>query len=568
MSTLEELSTTKSSYRDSAPAPRSSGAAGRIVRKLIGFALVLALLGGAAWGAVQYFDLFGGAEGVMRLTHTVARGDLVVTVTEDGNLESFDNNEIRCLVAGGSTIQWIVPDGTFVKKKEKLVELNSAPIDEQILIQQIAFERARAVRDQVKNDLAAAKIALQEYEEGTFIRDQKAAQSLVTVQKEALRTAENTLVFTERMFRKGYVTKLQLEGQKFAVDRAKLDLEGAETALKVLNELTSKRMTNDLKTLIATNTVKLDSEQRAFELEESRLTRLKTQKENCLITAPQDGMVVYANESSSFFGSDRPKVEEGAAVREGQVILRVPDLSKMQAKVTVHESKIDSVEVGMPASIRIKNRKFNGYVTAVANQPDSGSRYSSGVKTYATLVSVEGRPSDLKPGMTAQVEILIEERKNVLTAPVQCFVEQYGKFFAWKMDGSHVVKTEVKLKPGDDRSIQILSGLNEGDVIVQNPPERAEGAFGGDSRRQFGGGRRGGAPDGPAGTPTGDAPLPGTSGGAGPGGGPRGPGGRRPGGDVSADLSAGEAAGGGAAAAPRPQPAPSSTAAPAAGGQQ
>lgn len=491
----------------SPPRRARRGFVGRLFRLLVVLGILAGVGYGGWWGA-NHYGLFSPESTAARLMHKVSRGDLIVTVTEDGNLESASNIDIRCQVFGGATIKDIVVDGTFVKQGEKLVELDSAAIDEQILTQRIQYEKARAVRDQAVNDLVAAKIALREYVEGTFVKELQTADSAVTVANENLRSARNTLDFTERMYRKGYVTTLQKEAQEFSVKKAQLDVDLAETAKKVLQEFTFEKMKNELETKVATAEAKAKSEEAAFQLEDSKLKRLENQKANCIIMAPQAGMVVYANESSSgrFGGSsDRPKIEEGAAVREGQVILRVPDLGQMQVKVTVHESKVESIRAGMPASIRIQNRRLTGYVTSVANQPESTMMFSSGVKKYGAFVRIDGEQSDLKPGMTAEVKILIDERKNILTVPVQCVVELGGKFYVWKVSGNDAVKTAVEIGAGDDQNVEVKEGLAEGDLVLQNPPERQEGSLSApnDSRGQFGPGRPAGTgapPGGPAGS--------------------------------------------------------------------
>jgi HlyD family secretion protein len=190
----------------------------------------------------------------------------------------------------------------------------------------------------------------------------------------------------------------------------------------------------------------------------------------------------------------------------------------MQVKVTVHESKVESIRAGMPASVRIQNRRLTGYVTSVANQPESTMMFSSGVKKYAAYVRIDGEQADLKPGMTAEVKILIDERRNVLTVPVQCVAEIGGKFYVWKLVGGEVQKTPVVLGTGDDQNVEVKEGLAENDVVLQNPPERQAGALSAtsDSRGQFGAGRPAGTgapPGGPAGS--------GGAGGGGAGGGAR-----------------------------------------------
>src|SRR6202790_1563187 len=104
------------------------------------------------------------------------------------------------------------------------------------------------------------------------------------------------------------------------------------------------------------------------------------QLEQCTILAPQDGMEVYANELSTGRGSTSVKIEEGATVRERQSMVRMPDLSQMQVKVIVHESKVDSLAPGMRANINIQDREFQGDVVSVGTQPEPTSFFTASVK--------------------------------------------------------------------------------------------------------------------------------------------------------------------------------------------
>lgn len=66
------------------------------------------------------------------LTHTVTRGDLQVTVVEQGLLESSDNVEIKCKVRGRNTVLWVIDSGSFVQPGDELVRLDASFINEQI----------------------------------------------------------------------------------------------------------------------------------------------------------------------------------------------------------------------------------------------------------------------------------------------------------------------------------------------------------------------------------------------------------------------------------------------------
>ena len=63
-----------------------------------------------------------------RLTHTIQRGDLLVSVTEQGTLESFENTEIKCKVRGSNTVTWVIESGTVVKPGDELVRLDTKRI--------------------------------------------------------------------------------------------------------------------------------------------------------------------------------------------------------------------------------------------------------------------------------------------------------------------------------------------------------------------------------------------------------------------------------------------------------
>ncbi|MFP6650052.1 MAG: hypothetical protein VB817_11350, partial [Pirellulaceae bacterium] len=67
-----------------------------------------------------------------RLTHTIQRGDLLVSVTEQGTLESFENTEIKCKVRGSNTVTWVIESGTVVKPGDELVRLDTKRIEESV----------------------------------------------------------------------------------------------------------------------------------------------------------------------------------------------------------------------------------------------------------------------------------------------------------------------------------------------------------------------------------------------------------------------------------------------------
>lgn len=406
-------------------------------------------------------------------THVVRRGPLRVTVTEDGNVESARNEDVKCMVQGGSTILWIIEEGKQVSKGTTLIKLDSSLIQENLTQQKIAYERARSTLIQADEDLAVKTIAVKEYLEGLYLQALQTAEANIVIANENLRNSQNTLDHSERMFRKGYINQLQLEGNRFAVERAKLDLGAATTAKKVLTEFTRTKTVKELESAKEAAQAKMLAEKAATDLEKFKLERLNDQLRACVILAPQSGMVIYANEQSGYrSGQQTAVIEEGAKVRESQNIIRLPDLTQMQVKVLVNETKVEKVQPGMPATIKIRDDRFYGEVKSVASQAEPSRWGSSSVKDYATIVRIDETLTNgkLKPGMTAEVEVVVRELENILAVPLLGIVEIGAKYYCWvKKSPGTFDKRSVKIGVSNDKYIQIVDGVNEGDEVVLNP---------------------------------------------------------------------------------------------------
>ena len=81
-------------------------------------------------------------------------------------------------------------------------------LEEQISQQRITFEKARSASIQARKDYEVAQITVEEYLEGTYKKEVQDADAQITIAMENLRTAQNTLEHTQRMFRKGVMSWL------------------------------------------------------------------------------------------------------------------------------------------------------------------------------------------------------------------------------------------------------------------------------------------------------------------------------------------------------------------------
>jgi multidrug efflux pump subunit AcrA (membrane-fusion protein) len=157
-------------------------------------------------------------------------------------------------------------------------------------------------------------------------------------------------------------------------------------------------------------------------------------------------------------------------------------MSKMQAKVNIHESLIKKIKVGQKAEIRIESFPgivFAGTVTKVSQLADSTRPWlSGGVKQDPTTIELNSLlGQDLKPGMTAEAKVMVGELDNVLLVPVQAIAEHLGEFYAFLDLPGGIERRKVKIGESNETHVQILEGLKEGDLVTLDARTRATAEF-------------------------------------------------------------------------------------------
>ncbi len=407
-----------------------------------------------------------------RLTHTITRGDLLVTVTEQGTLESSDNTEIKCKVRGFSTVTWVIPGGTVVEPGDELVRLDTKVIEEQFSLMKTNTYIATATLEQSKANVAKAEIAIDAYKEGRYRSQLKQLEKELEIAQRNLRTAREMLDHSEALFKQGYVTDLEVEGNAFTVTQAELELKVKETEIKVLNEFTKKMELETLNGNLTASRSKLAADKAGLDMEVKRMNRAEEELAACVIKADRSGLVIYPSAAA---WKRTPDITEGATVRKDQVLLLMPDLSKMQVKVGIHESIIDRMRPGLKARVTLPDRTLHAEVSTVASVTRPAGWWTGNVVKYDTIIELP-ETEGLKPGMSAEVEVVLARHENVLTIPVAAVVETDEGDFCWVKTADGVRRRSLQLGDSNDVFIIVETGLNEGDEVVLNPSAIVEEA--------------------------------------------------------------------------------------------
>jgi len=398
------------------------------------------------------------------LTHTITRGDLIVSVTEQGTLESSNNTEIKCKVRGYSTVIWVIEGGTQLQAGDELVRLDTKRIEDAISLQTTNFHTAAATLARSKAEVARAKIAIPAYLEGSYLTQLKSLDMGLTIAKTNLETAEKMLANSKKLFRRGYVTELEVEGNAFTVTQAELELGVIETEIHVLKKYTREMQLETLNGNLKASKSKLQADEAGLAMDKARLDRAKEELENCVIKADRSGLVIYPSAAA---WKRTPDITKGATVRKDQVLLLMPDLSKMQVKVGIHESIVDRVKPGQAARITLPDRTLDGQVSSVSPVTRPAGWWTGNVVKYDTVIELPPEEG-LKPGMSAEVEVIMDRHEDVLTIPVAAVVETEAGDFCWVKTAEGTKRRALQLGDSNDSFIVVKAGLKEGEAVVLN----------------------------------------------------------------------------------------------------
>jgi HlyD family secretion protein len=482
------------------PSPRSRP----WLRKPFLAAYALLLGGLLAWA----FFGRGSDEAQTRECYEVKRDDFLISIVEGGNLRAVNEISVRNEVDGVSRIIYIVPEGSYVKKGDLLVKLDSSGAEDQVNLQQIATEKAQSAyvqaqeqlaiqKSQADSDIRAAEIKLElaqidldKFKKGEVIQKRRELELQIGTIEEKLAIDQDTLKWTEELFQQGFETKSTLDKHKLAVSGSLMNLQQATNALwmweafdyhKQLTDYKSKveeaqkeleRVKHQAKSKLAQFEVEERTAKSTLELNQSKLLRDTKNMQNANIYAPADGLVVYASNESRF--SSESLIEEGASVRNRQELIKLPDTSQMKVAIKIHESHVSKVKPGLPAFVMLDNmpdKRFQGYVSKVALLPDSQSRWGNpDLKVYNTEILITDKlPDSVKPGVSASAEILITNLLDVLKIPVQSVTTYKGKPVVY-LAGAESKPVPVEVGLFNTKFIEVTSGLQEGDQVLLSPP--------------------------------------------------------------------------------------------------
>lgn len=440
----------------------------------------------------------------------VRKGPLTIDVTESGTIQAREQVILKNEVEGRTTIIYLIEEGTRVKVGDLLVELDASSFQDALIQQQIQVQNAEAdfvqsrenlevVKSQAESDVSRAKLDLQfanedleKYLEGEYPTELKKMESDITLKKEQLERARQKVEWSEKLFSEKYISKTEYEGDKLSAKSANLQFELAQDALGLFKEYTHERKLTELKADLEQKKMALDRVERKaradvvqaearlkareseFNQQKDRLEKNEEQIRKTKITAPINGMVVYATSARRSWRGNTEPLDEGQEIRERQELIYLPTADTMTAEVKIHESNLKKIKPGLSVNIRIDalpGRGFSGKVTKIAPLPDAQSMWMNpDLKVFSTLIDIDQDGSDMRTGMSCKAEIIIDTLSDVLYVPVQAVIRKGDQAFAYVRKGKQLEARPISIGLDNNSMVHVTEGLQEGEDVVLTPP--------------------------------------------------------------------------------------------------
>jgi HlyD family secretion protein len=380
-------------------------------------------------------------------TTPAQRGELTAMVGATGSVRAVQSAALNWQTTG--TVEVVnAKVGDKVHKGDVLAKLGQASLPQSVLSAEVDFASAQQALDDMLNS------------------DTARAQAAVTLQS------------AKDSYKKAYDYRMSLNG-KIVIANVTFDYVNGQQIPKVkytkgyADAATIAKADQSL----ALNKAQLDDAQRAYDrvkdgpnptdvqAAKARVQAAQATLNMAFIIAPVDGTVTQA--------SPLP----GDQVSVGMPAFRIDDLSGLLVDVQVSEVDINNIAVDQPVSLTfdaISGKSYNGQVVEVSQAGDP----SSGAVNFTVTAKITDGDSQVKPGMTAAVNIITFQVKDQLLVPNRAVRLVDGNQVVYILKNGQPQQVQIKLGASSDTMSVVGSGnLKEGDLVILNPPSQGGGPF-------------------------------------------------------------------------------------------
>jgi len=425
----------------------------------------VALLGASAL-LFMGMIVFNRSGGDSSLAASVHRGSLVSRLTATGVLKPAQSITYRSPLGGREAeIVFLVAEGTLVGEGDLLVRLDTTDLKREL---ERASQELRQA--QLDNKVAEAEHAegiaamdnLTQGEGALSVDEARAQLGLAERKVQRLREAYDA---NKPLMDKGFITREELDKSAFELEQAESELALNRRKAQILIERTHPRDRQRATLVLSQKESQLQNARSRLEEGRARVKALQEDIENCSLYARAAGLVVY---EESLGAAPRRKIRIGDRVTGSQGLVTIPEVKRMLVEASVPEVDVHRLRSGQPAGVRLDafpDLRLNGKVTRVGTLARVSAERPFEEKRFDLIVELDPSDADLRPEMTARVDVLVGERKDVLLIPVNAVFERQGLTVCHVLHALRVETRQVELGEADDAAVEVRAGLKEGDRV-------------------------------------------------------------------------------------------------------
>ncbi len=462
------------------------------MRKLAYLALVLVLTAAGGWRLHALSAARDAGKARIPLAE-VTRGRLVVTLPVSGALQSAQETQVRAEISG--VLIEICQDNTAVKAGDFMLQLDTKDLMKQrdeltraLADAEEALSNARAEGDtsvaQAESEEAAAQESLALAQQKARAENEKMAARVRYAESEMAR-AHRELARSQRLAKLNYIAGTKLREAEKMYRQQEFDLQQqraqqAETEKRTAEDVRGQETVLEL-AQHALVTAKADAlEESQGELihvaeAQRRLDEVAKKIAQCTVTSPVAGMAVIETNEDNW--PERRPYRLGDQLESGSSPVMIYDVSRMQVRCQIGEMDITRVHKGQDVSVTTTSdggRPYRAKVSLVeelAQESDVWQGGTPGKKVFAILVTLkETDPRRLRPGMTVDLEIVVDTVPEATMSPIRAVFPENGKSFVYRAVREGFERVPVTTGNRNDLMIELRSGVRAGDQVALARP--------------------------------------------------------------------------------------------------
>jgi HlyD family secretion protein len=213
------------------------------------------------------------------------------------------------------------------------------------------------------------------------------------------------------------------------------------------------------------------------ERQRSKLANLEQQVQNCRITAPTNGVVIYHStmQASRRRWGGEP-LQAGSTVVERQELIQIPIEGGMIVELSVPESSLTKLKLDQPAKVKVEaipGVDYTGRLSKIGLLPDGRNAWlNPDLQLYNCEIELDNF-DNLRSGMNCETDMQIEHHEQAISVPIQCVIRVGTESVVYVAAGGKATKRPVKTGLDNSRMVHILDGLTAGEKVLMNPPLEA-----------------------------------------------------------------------------------------------